>query len=317
MLNMLRRDVPGMRPESVDHGWVLPPDTLWIDLDSPTREEELAIEAALKLNLPTPEEMAHIEPSSRLYQECGATFMTATLLSRAGEAHPVEVPVTFVLARNVLITIRYAPIRSFAVFAERVRQAPPTSGVEALFGLLDAVIERLAGLLDETARKVEGSSIAIFEQEAPDNFRPLLTALAASQAMSAKARASLASLARMVSFAALAHEIEDDAECREHLRALQRDVQSLTEHSSYLSSHIAFLLDAALGLINIQQNGIIKFFSVVAVVFLPPTLCASIWGMNFHHMPELDWMFGYPMALAVMVASGVFPYLWFRRKGML
>src|SRR5205085_6074093 len=126
-----------------------------------------------------------------------------------------------------------------------------------------------------------------------------------------------ASLARTLSHAALAHEISHDPECRAHRMSLPADVQSLTEPAGYLSSHIAFLLDAALGLINIEQNGIIKFFSVVAVVFLPPTLVASIYGMNFRHMPELNWWFGYPMAIVLMVASAILPILWFKRRGWL
>jgi len=278
----------------------------------------LAVEQALGVGLPTREEMAAIEPSSRLYQEGGATFMTATLLSRRADDWLQEVPVTFVLARGMLVTIRYAAPRAFTVFAARTQQQPPiTSGADALLGLMDAVVERLAAILETAAQDVETSSREIFERPAADSFRPLLTALAGSQSLTAKARTSLTTLARMLSFAALAPEVEDARECKQHLRALQRDVQSLTEHAGFLSGNVAFLLDAALGLINIQQNGIIKFFSVVAVVFLPPTLCASVWGMNFHHMPELDWPLGYPMAILAMLASGLLPYWWFRRKGML
>jgi magnesium transporter len=123
------------------------------------------------------------------------------------------------------------------------------------------------------------------------------------------------SLARLFSFAALAQEIAADPDCQAHLKTLQRDGQSLTEHAGFQSSHIAFLLDAALGLINIEQNSIIKFFSVAAVIFMPPTLVASIYGMNFHHMPELGWRFGYPMAITLMLASGLLPVWWFRRRG--
>ena len=146
-------------------------------------------------------------------------------------------------------------------------------------------------------------------------FGPLLADLARAQSVTSLTRTSLGSLARMLSFAALAPEIAADSECTAHLRSLQSDAQSLAEHASFESSHIAFLLDAALGLINIEQNGIIKFFSVVAVVFMPPTLVASIYGMNFHHMPELSWLLGYPAALGLMVISAVVPVLWFRKRG--
>jgi magnesium transporter len=130
-------------------------------------------------------------------------------------------------------------------------------------------------------------------------------------------RNSLVSLSRLLSFAGLAPEIGADPDCKAHLESLQADGLSLTEHASYLSGQVAFLLDASLGLINIEQNGIIKFFSVVAVVFLPPTLVASIYGMNFHHMPELAWVYGYPMAIVLMVASALLPILWFKRRGWL
>jgi magnesium transporter len=128
-------------------------------------------------------------------------------------------------------------------------------------------------------------------------------------------RNSLVSLARLFSFASLAHEILADPECQAHLKSLQRDGQSLTEHAGFQSNHIQFLLDAALGLINIEQNGIIKFFSVAAVILMPPTLVASVYGMNFHHMPELSWELGYPMALGMMAVSAIVPILWFKRRG--
>jgi magnesium transporter len=317
MLNVLRRGAPGFEPQSPVEGWSPPPGTVWIDLTSPTREEELAVERALGLDLPTAEEMAQIEPSSRLYQEGGATFMTATLMARTAEGSPTAAPVTFVLAKGLLVTIRYDVLKAFTIFAERAREAEVASGTSALMGLLEAIVERLAEILEQTARTVEEASTAIFRRTHGGDFQALLTELARAQSLTAMIRTSLVSLARMLGFAALAQEIAADPECLAHLKSLQSDVQSLTEHASFQASHISFLLDAALGLINIEQNGIIKFFSVVAVVFLPPTLVASVYGMNFRHMPELDWRLGYPMALAIMVASAVLPLWWFRRRGWL
>ena len=318
MLRVLRRDTPGVNVCAEIAGWSLPDDAVWIDLELPTRDEELALERALKINLPTREEMAALEPSSRLYRENGATFMTTTLLSHSETDFPVEAPVTFVLTDGVMVTIRYAALRAFTAFLARVEEPPAyAKGGDCFVDLLDAVVERLAAILEQTAQAVEAASQATFNSNAVVNFRPLLSGLARSQAMTGKVRTSLASLARMLSFATLAPEVEDEPERKRHVHALQRDAQSLTEHSSFLSANVSFLLDAALGLISIQQNGIIKFFSVVAVVFLPPTLFASIWGMNFHHMWELDQPWGYPLAIAVMICSGLLPYWWFRRKGML
>jgi magnesium transporter len=316
MLNILRRGAHGFLTQTPGEGWLPPDDVVWLDLKSPTPEEEARVEAALGLDLPTREEMADLEPSSRLYQDGGATFMTSTLLARSA-AGPSASPVTFVLAKGMLVTIRYDEFRAFTVFAERATGADITSGTAALLGLMDAVVERLAELLEGAAAAVEQSSFSIFNRPQAGDFRPVLTDLARSQSLASMVRASLVSLGRTVSFAALAQEIASDPECQAHLKSVQTDVQSLTEHAGFQSTHISFLLDAALGLINIEQNGIIKFFSVVAVVFLPPTLVASIYGMNFRHMPELDWPWGYPMALALMVASAVLPLLWFKRRGWL
>jgi magnesium transporter len=316
MLNMLVRDGSGFTAQAVGPGWSLPKDCVWLDLASPTREEELAVEAALGLDLPTPEEMAQIEPSSRLYQEAGATFMTATLLARKDSDVPVTTPVTFVLVRGLLVTLRYQALGAFTVFAQRAQQNHEIKdGTEALFGLLDAIVERLAEVMERASGQVQASSVEIFSRPEGGAFEPLLTGLARTQSTVSLARVSLTSLGRLTGFAALATEIAADPECRAHLTALQHDVQSITEHSGSLSSHISFLLDAALGLINIEQNGIMKVFALATVLLMPPTLVGAIYGMNFEHMPELHWVAGYPLALGLMVASGLIPFLWFRKKG--
>ena len=316
MLSLLRHGAPALETPTVTEGWRPPGDALWMDLLNPTREEEVAIEAALGLELPTRDEMAALEPSSRLYQERGATFMTATLLARSEEG-PVAAPVTFVVAQGLLITIRYDVLRAFTVYGERAPSLGATVGAQVLLGLLDAVVERLAEILEQNSDKVGTTSAVIFRPGSGKDFEPLLTDLARTQSVTSLTRTSLVSVARLVSFAALAREIAEDPACRAHVKSLQNDAQSLTEHASFAAGHIAFLLDAALGLINIEQNGIIKFFSVVAVIFLPPTLVASIYGMHVHHMPELDWRFGYPMAIVMMVASAVLPLWWFKRRGWL
>lgn len=320
MMNVLRRGHTSLQTEPVGPGWRPDAEVIWIDLVKPTREEELAVEAALGLELPTIEEMEALEPSSRLYQEDGATFMTAALLAHAGSgsggaAHAT--PATFVLAHGVLVTLRYEDLRAFRIYSERAPSSAVGSGSAALLGLLDAIVERLAQVLDETGDQVEAASQAIFRRPDGGDFRPLLTALAGAQSMTSLIRTALVSLSRVLSYAGLAPEIAGDAECKAHLEGLQRDAQSLIDHTGHLSTQLSFLLDAALGLINIEQNGIIKFFSVVAVVFMPPTLVASIYGMNFAAMPELHWRFGYPMALLLMVVVGVLPVVWFKRRGWL
>ena len=319
MLNLLRRGASAfetLAAADLPAGWTLPADTIWIDLLSPTREEELAVQKALGFDLPTAQEMAQIEPSSRLYQENGATFMTASLLVRGDEDYPALTSATFVLDQGRLITIRYEPLKSFSVFAQRaaLTGVDANAGGEALLGLLDAVVERVAEVLERGSEKVQASSNAIFDRPRGGAFEPLLTGLARAQSVASLARTSLVSLGRLASFAALSREIATQPACQAHLVSIQHDIQSLIEHSGFQASHIAFLLDAALGLINIEENATMKVFAVATVLLMPPTLVGAVYGMNFEHMPELKWVWGYPFALALMVASGLAPFLWFRKK---
>jgi magnesium transporter len=322
MLNLLPRETRIFRTvDALDlpTDWQVPEDVIWIELVSPERHEEAILESALGLDLPTSREMAQIEPSSRLYMEGGATFMTASLLSRYEEEHPILTPVTFVLAGGRLVTLRYEPHRAFSAFSQRLT-GPDYAGaseVDLFLDLLDSVIERLADVLERGSERVQAASNAIFDRPRGAAFEPLLTSLARTQSLAALARTSLAGLARLASFAALAPEIAGQPSAQAHLISVKEDVQSLTEHAAAQSAHIAFLLDAALGLINIEQNVSIKTFSVFTVLLMPPTLIGAIYGMNFEVMPELTWPWGYPLALGLMVFSGVAPLLWFRRKGWL
>lgn len=318
MLHVLRRGAPHPDPVVLTPDWRPPADAVWIDLECPSREEEVRVEQALDVDLPSLDEMAQLEPSSRLYQENGSTFMTATLLARSDGEHPAGTPATFVLHGGLLITMRYAPLKAFSVFAQNGAQAQaPDCGAQVLMGLMDAVVERLAGVMERCSERVQESSNAIFDRPRGAAFEPLLTSLARTQSINALAQASLISLGRLASFAALAHEVSEEPVRVAHLASVQHDLQSLTEHSGHLATHISFLLDAALGLINIEQNSIMKVFSVVTVVLMPPTLVGAIYGMNFAHMPELSWKLGYPFALLLMLLSGLGPVWLFRRRGWL
>ncbi|MDP1630763.1 MAG: magnesium/cobalt transporter CorA [Caulobacter sp.] len=319
MLKLLRRGGGGQEPVGVGPGWVMPDTVVWMDLINPDRAEELVAEQALGVALPTREEMAEIEVSSRLYQDDGATFMTAFVLAHAEEDVPSLQPVTFVLAKGRLVTIRYVEPRAFTVFAAQAERDPDfcRSGVGAFLGLLDALVDRLADILEKTSVDVELVSTDIFRPSRKAGFKPILQALGRSQAVAAKARGSLVSLGRLLSFATLSGEIVEGKEHRDRLRTLQRDVKSLTDHCAYLTENVTFLLDSAVGLINTDQNEIMKVFSVWAVVLMPPTLIGSIYGMNFRHMPELQTVWGYPMALGLMAVAMLVPLWWFRRKGWL
>jgi len=189
--------------------------------------------------------------------------------------------------------------------------------------LLDAIIDRLADELERVSATMEELSHEIFAKNQDERRIPaekltrLLTSIGRTQTLLTRIRYSAVSTLRMLSFfgaSNLVHE-EQRAELRHHLASLTTDVTSLGEHGSYLIDSLSFLLDASLGLISIEQNAAMKLFSWAAVVFLPPTLIAGIFGMNFHHMPELSWRYGYPLSLLVMFASAVGPYLYFKKRG--
>ncbi len=297
----------------------------WIDLLNPTPEEEAKIERALKFDVPTREEQQEIEASSRLYLEDGAYFMTATLLYQPEQGEPRTTPVTFILAGQRLVTLRYAEPRAFSIYVARCNRAESDlkSGPAILIGLLETIIDRLADFIERIQTEVEGLSHSIFENQGraaarQRRFDVMLRAIGREGEITSKARESAHSFGRLLTFLVhAANERKEVKPLQARIRTAARDVTSLTDHATFLSGKIIFLLDATLGMISIQQNDIIKIFSVAAVVFLPPTLIASIYGMNFHHMPELDWWFSYPLALGLMVLAAVLPYLYFKRKGWL
>ncbi len=298
-----------------------PPDAaVWIDLVTPTLQEDKLVERLLGVAVPTREEMQEIEISSRLYVENGARYMTATLMCHSDSATPKTTPVTFILAGHRLITVRYDEPRPFAMVEHKLgRQCPPKiAGETVMMDLLDAVIDRAADIQERVGAEIDQISHTIFEPDAdmePPSYNDVLKALGRKGDLTSKVRESLVSIGRLLIF--LGHEAEAmkwPKETRAHLQSMQRDVLSLTDHASYLTNKITFLLDAMLGVVNIQQNAIIKIFSVAAVVLMPPTLVASIYGMNFKHMPELDWHFGYPLAILVMIGAAVVPYMYFKWK---
>jgi magnesium transporter len=300
-------------------------EAVWVDLLNPTEDEEKKVERALKFNVPTREEQQEIEVSSRLYQENGAYFMTATLLYTTEQGDPRTTPATFILAGQRLVTVRYAEPRAFPIFVSRCNRTETDlkSGPAVLIGLLETIIDRLADFIERLQAEVEGLSHSIFELKGgaaskQRRFDVLLRAIGREGEITSKARESAHSLGRLLTFLIhAANERKEGKPLQARIRTAARDVTSLTDYATFLSGKIIFLLDATLGGIQIQQNDIIKIFSVAAVVFLPPTLVASIYGMNFQFMPELSWWFGYPLAIVLMILAAALPYLYFKRRGWL
>jgi magnesium transporter len=309
----------------------LPADALWIDLIDPVPEEDRQVERWLGIAVPTREEMQEIEHSSRLYEERGALYMTALVIWRADTLEPSNTPVTFILAPRHLVTVRYADPQPFRTFLARCAKQPEkiTQANSAFIALLEAVVDRAADLLERAGADLDGLSGGVFRPEntgrsglrrstrRPADLQALILRIGQDNDLVSKIHESLLSLARLLIFFGETGGKRLPEELRPRLKTLSRDVRSLNEHAVSLSNKVLFLLDATLGLVNIQQNAIIKIFSVVAVIFMPPTLVASIYGMNFEFMPELHWEHGYAWALLLMVGSGVLPYLYFKFRNWL
>ncbi len=299
----------------------VPPDAVWIDLRSPSPGEDKAVEKLVGIEIPTHEDMQEIEISSRLYIEKGARYMTATLMCAADLPTPRTTPVTFILTDHRLVTVRYDEPKPFALVATKLGRACPANitGDALLIELLDAVIDRCADILERAGADVDSVSSQIFEPSAERgharSYSQILLIIGKKGDLSSKVRENLVSIGRLISFVT----VETDTgrwskEQKAQFKTLQRDVASLTDHASYLSNKITFVLDAMLGVVNLEQNNIIKLFSVMAVVLMPPTLIASIYGMNFKMMPELEWAHGYPAALFAMLLAAILPYMFFKWK---
>ncbi|HEX2140311.1 MAG TPA: magnesium transporter CorA family protein [Woeseiaceae bacterium] len=234
-------------------------------------------------------------------------------------------PVTFVIASDALVTVRYHEPQAFRTFPLRAEKNSMgcDSAESVLMALLEVIIDRLADVLERAGRDIDHISHDIFQR--PDgaksrsrDYQKVLQDIGLKGDLTSNVRDSLASLQRVFGFLTqFTTERKSARDVRSRLKTLTRDAGSLTDHADFLSQKITFLLDATLGMINIEQNATIKIFSVAAVVFLPPTLIASIYGMNYEHMPELEWLFGYPFALGLMVASAILPYWYFKRRDWL
>ena len=301
----------------------IPEDAVWVDLFNPEKAEERLVEKCLDIEIPTREEMADIEPSEILYWENNVRYMTARILCHTSSGGQHLIDVSFIMVKGALVTVRYDEPRSFSMFISKVGKpggcAPLAEAV--LDGLIETIIDRAAEILATSGKEIDTLSHSIFENEQSErkrgetHHRKVLRLLGRKADVISNVRESMASVERQLLFLSVNLQRPQKASgFQSEWRTAIRDVQSIEEHATFLSNKIQFLLDATLGLVNIEQNDIIKLFSVVSVVFMPPTLIASIYGMNFKFMPELDWSFGYPMALILMFMAAIFPYLFFRWK---
>lgn len=297
----------------------------WIDMIDPAPEEIAPVEQMIGLSIPTRAEMREIETSNRLYVEHGALVMTGIMSHLIDRETPEFSALTFILSGQVLVTIRYFEPRAFPLFLQRVEtgDADSDTALSILIGLLESLVQRMADSIEHIQDEVNriGPSIFSFKGGQQTRMRRMDVSLKSIGKLgdtTSRAEESISSLDRLLLF--LIHALGERKEGRrnvQRVKTVHRDIRSLSEHLHFLSDRISFLLDAVLGTIANEQNQIIKLFSVMAVMLMPPTLVASIYGMNFKVMPELDWPLGYPMALILMLVAALVPYLYFKRKGWL
>ena len=293
---------------------------VWIDLLKPDADALGRCQAECGLRIPSREDLSEIESSSRHYVENGALYLSAPLLTGSETPEPRLTPVGFIITRERLITVRFDDLRAFEQAAEQARSSPPGSGLEAFTLVIEAVIDRKADLLEEQGQALEELSREVFgepvsRRRGSREMRKLLRKVGGGGDRGSKIRGSLLAINRILPFVVDSADGRLPPELEGRLNAAREDVASLTAYVETLASKVQFLLDASLGLINIEQNDVFKILTVVSAVGVPPTLVASVYGMNFKAMPELEWRYGYPYAIALIVISTILPLVWFRRKG--
>lgn len=348
MISVYVSDGLRMARRSVDiEKEALPDEAVWIDLSEPSDAEIERVQSFVEATIPSRAEMMEIEISSRLYSDETAEVMNIPVIHGLHSDQASFAPVTFMLAAKRLVTIRYSDPTSFKIFAARLCHDPSIMGLKKdekplpgtssalsaagenhqaeslLVGILETVVDRVADLLETISSDLDQIATDIFSSSSRKKpigtaeFKKLLQRIGEAGDLASRVREALAIFDRLTPFLQLVLDGREKGaqNLRRRLKIMSRDVRSLNDFCSFLSNKTTFLLDTTVGMISIEQNGIIKVFSVASVAFLPPTLIASIYGMNFRIMPELDWSFGYPMAIVLMVLSGLLPTVYFRSKG--
>lgn len=299
-------------------------DAVWIDLLDPSDDEARLVAELTGLHVPTRAELSEIESSSRMRRQ-GDTLYLSLPLAMLGD---FVKPLGFVLSRDRLITVRFTTLPSFdAVAAGYAAEGNrPDSSLDVFLALLEGMVDALADVLERQGESLDRASRHIFHPRAAARRRPvrmdqalraMLREVGAAGDLSTKIRDTLLGVARVAQFVVGSAGGWIGADQRVRFETLRADITSLTDFQTHLSDKVQFLLDATLGFINIEQNNTIKVLTIVSIVGIPPTFIASLYGMNFHDIPELSWSFGYWYALGVMALSAVLPLVWFRLRGWL
>jgi magnesium transporter len=303
----------------------LPGKVIWIDLLDPTPEETGFVERRAKIRVPSKDALSEIEASSRLIVERGVLYLSTPVVAGAGTSNPHLSPAGFILGPKLLVTVRYAKLPPFDAVAETIRADETLASSTGVFvALLEAMVDRGADVLEHLGAEIDRISRSVFRGDpsdpshavrSTDRLRKILSALGASGDRVSQARDVLLGIGRIATFASDIGREWIAPELQVRLGAVSKDILSLNDYETHLAGKVQFLLDAVLGYITIAQNDVFKVLTIASVVGIPPTLLAGVWGMNFKAMPELDWHWGYALALASIVLSAVAPLAWFRARG--
>src|SRR5258708_22426483 len=297
----------------------------WLDLLDPTNEEKAGVESRYGLQLPSRQELSEVESSSRAVEEDGVLFLSLPIVSHAGALDQPSSPVGFVLSKGLLVTIRYTHLRSFATVAAKFsKEDAPGTSVETFASLIGEMVDLSADLLEEIGAELDAVSRAVFSKvrdkrrhmtRSNDALRDVLIDVGNAGERLSRIRDVMLGLQLIVPFVSGVEREWILQKVQGHLGTAQSDLLSLADYETHLSDKVQFLLDAVLGFINNKQNDMFTVLTIVSVVGIPPTLVASMYGMNFKNMPELSWAWGYQYGLALIVLSTVLPIVWFKWRG--
>jgi len=299
--------------------------TVWVDLFEPTAEEVAAVEREYRLRVPTRAQLDEIENSSRLRVEGQTLYLSMPATAPVKDAEVAPSPIGFVLSPDVLVTLRYVELHSFARVRDEIAADPGRRDSATTFTmLLEALVDMDADFLERISAQLAKISRQVFRPQggqaprvahANRLLREMLLEVGDAGESLSRIRESLTALQRLSGFAADTQGVWLHQDIQARLKTVRQDVNSLTDFESHLSGKVQFLLDAVLGFINTEQNEIFKVLTIASVVGIPPTFIASLYGMNFHNMPELSWSFGYAYGLGLIVLSTIVPIVWFKWRG--
>jgi magnesium transporter len=294
-------------------------EIMWVDLADPTEKERELVQSVFRFDLPEDEELQDLQASARYYQDEQGIHIRSSFIQSSDEV-PSNVTLSFTLHEGRLLTVHDDDLTILRLFRMRARAGPGMVGdaMDILLGCYELAVEQDADVLEEMYMTLDQVAALVLNRNkeiAGHIMRDNIERIAAQEDLNGKVRLDLMDNRRALSFLLRSRVMSHEK--TEQVKGILRDIDSLNGHTGFISDKINFLMDALLGMINLEQNKIIKIFSIAAVVFLPPTLVASIYGMNFENMPELRWPWGYPVALLLMTVAGAAPYLYFRRKGWL